>query len=160
MTVSPSIPLFLNGRPATIAGLVVPVIIETIKRSVGWTLSHIGEEVFKLLPSWANFNPAPSIVLIARVIGIGAPCMHRGPTRIGPAAGHTMRDLPGSRMRHKLRASAALGEFTFEVAGHDNPSFSAIAPTTPISAGRSWPIRCSFYNHQLSEPMANQINQM
>jgi hypothetical protein len=58
--------LLAVSRPTDISRFVVAIVIDTVKH-VSWrTFSNISQEVFKFVPTGANFDPALSIVFVAR----------------------------------------------------------------------------------------------
>ena len=75
--------LLFAGGPAAISRLVTPVIIWiSVDRLSGWPLSHIGEEMFKSLPSFADLDSAASVVIKILVFGITASFAHRSPASV------------------------------------------------------------------------------
>jgi hypothetical protein len=56
-----------------------------------WSLAHIGEEVFKFVPAFANLNAFGSVAIKAFVSGIVAAHEHATPSVIGRCSGHAVR---------------------------------------------------------------------
>ena len=71
--------LLFSRSPSTIARLVIPVIVNTIKRMVGWSYSHVSQEVDKEIPSVANGNSSSTISSVKPRLRIGATLFHAHP---------------------------------------------------------------------------------
>lgn len=54
-------PLLLGGGPPTVAGLVVPVTIDSIERGARWAFTYIGEEYIERLPRWSDGDPSVAV---------------------------------------------------------------------------------------------------
>jgi hypothetical protein len=78
--------LFGTRCPAAIARLVIPVIVDTIKRQIAWRVAHIGVEVGERQPALADCDAATAIVYVPLMLGVRAAHAHLGPNVIDPTA--------------------------------------------------------------------------
>ena len=86
--------LLSHGRPSAVFFVVVAVIVNAIKCACrGWPKPHIGNEVRKLLPSFADFDTAPRPSCMLRVVGLAATNKHAGPYFIFWRIGHSVRNF-------------------------------------------------------------------
>jgi hypothetical protein len=57
-----SVVRLLFGRsPTAISRRIRPIVFDAIQRTLGWTLAHIGKEIFKSKPAFANGDAATAI---------------------------------------------------------------------------------------------------
>ena len=75
--------LLLRRRPAAIRELVVPVVIFAVKSEPWRPLAHIGEEVFKDVPSSADGNATAAVILPFGGLRIRTSLLHASPRLIG-----------------------------------------------------------------------------
>lgn len=68
-----------GARPATVARLIIAVIIFSIQRVALWRPSHISEKKTKIGPSFADFDPSSAIVPKVGVVWIQASSSHFTP---------------------------------------------------------------------------------
>ena len=108
----------------------------------GRTLPHISEEIIEVLPSGADANAAPTVILEAFYFGIAAARTHLTPARIFSAVA-----LSGSmamdRIRYCCRTSRGAGSiffaktatasgcFPLQTLGKNNSQGSTVAETEP-----------------------------
>jgi hypothetical protein len=71
--------LFRSCCPSAVSGLVVAVVVDAVNRKAKRLLAHVGKEVFKDLPSFANHYPSTAVMLETLPIRIGASGMHSSP---------------------------------------------------------------------------------
>lgn len=82
--------LLFRQSPTTVSRLVVPIIVNPIKRversviggSTLWTITHIGYEVRKVVPSFAHADASPPIIGVAWVPRVVATLPHICPDRV------------------------------------------------------------------------------
>lgn len=80
--------LLLTGGPPAIPWLVIPIVINPVKRESSRTLAHIGQEVFETrLPSGADGNPSSAIVFIALMRNVVTSGLHACPDVVFGSAG-------------------------------------------------------------------------
>lgn len=76
--------LFVNRSPATIAGLVVAVIVDAVERFPLWAFAHVAKKGGKTIaPFFAHGDPAASPSGVIRVAFIKASCLSPDPTAQG-----------------------------------------------------------------------------
>ena len=69
--------LLRTGRPAAVAGFVVAVVVDAIKRMYRrWTSSHVRQEVREVLPAVTYGNAPPAVIPIRRISRIAASLSH------------------------------------------------------------------------------------
>ena len=56
--------LLAFGRPSNIAGLVITIVVDSVKSSVIRTFAHVSEEILKPSPASADRNVATPVILI------------------------------------------------------------------------------------------------
>lgn len=74
--------LFSRRSPSAILWSVVAIIVNTLKAHVSGRLAHIGEEVGKFFPSFADLNSSTAVVTVIGSRGVGAASDHVTPARI------------------------------------------------------------------------------
>src|SRR3990167_4044952 len=82
--------LLLFGCPTTVFKTIATIVVYSIKAQVfGWTISHIIEEVDKVIPSWVfDLYSASAIISIGLIVLVIAPLDHALPSVIYPSARH------------------------------------------------------------------------
>lgn len=160
----PTIGVLLGGcRPATIAGLVVAVVVGiAVQGHTGRTVTHIAQESREVTaPLGANTNTAPAIARIAVVIGIFTPDNHRLPTVVGARGRFVFRTVrlavtPPARRRHfACQTTARLADPTPQMRCSDGADRAAVAATAPqgISVATLGPR----FNQPTAETQADQM---
>jgi len=73
--------LLLSGGPPTVAGFVVPAIVDTVKtHSGGWALAHVREEGYEgLTPAFTHTDASTAVVAKVRHVRILATLDHVSP---------------------------------------------------------------------------------
>lgn len=118
-------------RPATVAWLVVPVVVNPVNRHPDRALSHVGEEVLEYLPAF-TYPDASVTVDGGRGPSGSAPPSHRLPDPVGrrpPSARLTVgvrevRNLP-------QQAAARLSGVSHQTAVVNHPACAAFAAAEP-----------------------------
>lgn len=83
--------LFIQSGPSAVFGAVIAIIIYTVKRAFfAGGFAHIGEEVFKDLPAFADLDTASAIVGVTFKVGISAAGAHIAPDGIHAGFGHAV----------------------------------------------------------------------
>lgn len=117
-SVTPMVTVLLLVRsPSTVTGFVVPIIVLSIDAvSARWPGAHVGEEVFKTLPSLADLYPSSAVVCELLVVGIRTSLPHRRPDPIfrrhSPVPGLSMLQANSCAMGHPkfaTKTAARLG---------------------------------------------------
>lgn len=95
--VAPSVSTLLDaGSPLAVLGAVVAVVVLTVNAvPLAGTLSHVSQEVSKIVPSTADPDAPAAVVEETDALGVVTPRPHRGPNIVGwrsplavcPAAG-------------------------------------------------------------------------
>ena len=65
--------------PLAVGGCVIAVVVDALDGQAFWSWPHIGEEIFKLVPSFANCNTAATIVFEVFKIFVVATLHHGVP---------------------------------------------------------------------------------
>lgn len=84
--------LVCGGRPTTILGAVVPIVVDAINRVTSRAGSHVCKEVREYAPAVAYCNSSPPIASVVRVVWVvaaaphGLPCLVFSGVRSGIAA--------------------------------------------------------------------------
>lgn len=76
--------------PPTVVGRVVSVIVNPIKSHVLWRLPHILKKVFKVMPSFADFYSAATIIFKVNIFRVIAPGLHVSPNAKKFSFSHAM----------------------------------------------------------------------
>src|SRR5262245_39145537 len=80
--------LFTSRPPFAIFWSVVPIIVYAFERMLwAWLMTHIGKEIFKLAPSFADLNATPAVIFVAYIVRIVAPLPHANPTTVFDCVG-------------------------------------------------------------------------
>lgn len=108
--------LFGHRDPLAIHGFVISVVVDAIKRATKWALTHIGNEVSKVRPSFANAYAASAVERVILRARIATSLEHSGPYRVLRRLVHTVSLHP---------AAAGLGMPPLEI----RASYNALAPT-------------------------------
>lgn len=67
--VAPIVGLFFSSSPTAVARLIITIIINAVYRKIwAWSYTHISVKVFKLTPTFTNFNFTTTIIMIASII--------------------------------------------------------------------------------------------
>lgn len=75
--------LFIVCAPVTILRFVISVVVSPLKRELGgWSLAHIGKEIFEFAPTFTDLDAATTISVKAIVSRIGHPLNHRSPDMV------------------------------------------------------------------------------
>lgn len=74
--------LLFSTRPFAITGLIVLIIINSIKRVAFGRLAHIIIKLFKRVPALANFDAPATVIFIIRLVGVVATLSHINPRKI------------------------------------------------------------------------------
>jgi len=68
-----------TGCPAAVARLVVAVVVDPVEAAAVGALAHVGEEVGKRMPAFADADPASAVVVPADVARVLAAVEHIPP---------------------------------------------------------------------------------
>lgn len=117
--------------PSAIAGLIIAIVIYPVDGFARRAFAHVGIEIVKDEPSFANGDAAPAIVFVPRLAMIGASPNHRYPRIPGWGTGEAMPCKAGS-YRVLGKAAARAHGASSKIVGNGNSVFrSAVAVTEP-----------------------------
>lgn len=129
--------LFLGSRPSAIARFVVAVVVDAVKGCPNGTWPHIGKEVLKGVPAFADRDSSASIAVEVGSSWVGAALVHIVPddvlTAPSPLAGMAMLSGVGSVEPHPVdtKAATTTGVALCQVAARDDDVGTAFAVTEP-----------------------------
>lgn len=91
--------LLIIGRPSAITRLIVAAVVDALQ-GVEWRRfrAHVGKEVVKALPTFADGNAAPAISWVLRSFGILAALLHGAPRPVFRRVAFAMRRIPGCHL--------------------------------------------------------------
>ena len=157
--------LFFRCGPTTIAGLIVPVVIDAVDAMFGrGAVAHISQEVLEgVTPALADRNPAATVPRPVFTLRVCAAIDHMSPRSIfrgTPLSSACMTMLQTCLCRpFSLQTAAALRMSGLEVVSGCNCFSAAITSTSPD--GLFFPIgapsRESLYDSQTTEPQGHQV---
>jgi hypothetical protein len=75
--------LFFACCPAAVAGLVIAIVVDAVKSGSGWAYAHIGEEIYKGEPPFANGDAPTSVALPPIAFLVETSGLHGRPRTIG-----------------------------------------------------------------------------
>jgi len=128
---APVIDLFGCSRPPAIAGSIAAVVVDAIKAAVGGSFSHIGEKIFKSVPSFADPNSSPSVVFVAFGRSVVAAREHPIPRCEGRRAFPSACMFVFDVITFVEQASARFCGAILEIAAASNPFVSAGTDAVP-----------------------------
>jgi hypothetical protein len=147
--------LFFHGSPLAVTGFVVAVVIYTFY-SMFWCrwFSHVGIEVFKFVPAFADFNAATTIINIGFMLWVFTSCFHVLPTAIA-----TRLILPVRLPEIMFIATAGFAVFILKIT-RLNCCFLSTKTRALIHYFASRRVFYSFQNCQSSKLIARQISKL
>jgi hypothetical protein len=125
LAITPIATLLFLGRPFAIRWFVVSIIIYPIYALLCWTCSHVGKEIFKFLPSLADFDASATVVFIICGFWIFTSLAHGYPTAMAGIFAHSMSNISG----------APTAFFAFKLTSVSPVFFPVITQTFPICLG-------------------------
>jgi hypothetical protein len=128
--------LLLHGRPAHIAGLIVPVVVDTIQSCLQWTFAHIGKKILELSPPFANRDASAAIIREVFKIRIPTTIKHLGPacvSWISNASPILSMLRIASKPRFPAEAAATQCPSANKIIAPNDRRLPAIANTIPSS---------------------------
>ncbi len=122
------------ASPTAVGGLVVPVIVDAVQRSVRRALAHVGKKIVEQLPRLAKGYAFSAVMLPAIVFRVGASLDHGGPRTVSFRHAVFPR-MPVSKMIGMVSFDAATAVcFSFNCASCRYRDFNtAIASEDPAS---------------------------
>ena len=129
-TRAPSIAaLFFVRPPSAVVRLIISIIIDAIQCSVMRSFAHVGVEIFKRHPPFADRDAARSIVLVGGHVRIEASGFHRTPDGVNgrPPSAVRFSVAPPFSTAARFRVSAR------QITHQSGTCFPAVAETSPIS---------------------------
>lgn len=110
--------------PAVFWG-VRPVVVDSVNRCADRLISHVSVKINKrLAPRIADDNPAPAVIRVARVIGIGASLEHALPCPVLPRTKKSVR-------RVGAQAAASVAVWFFQIVGGASEKTATVADAQP-----------------------------
>jgi hypothetical protein len=123
--------LFFLGLPATVARLIVAVVVETTERMMRRTLAHIGHECLEaILPTVTHRNATSAVVSIIHRIRIKTPRLRCAPRTILTAKGLAVCQMQGSG-KFVIETAAAASISGSQGIASNNALVAAITPAHP-----------------------------
>jgi hypothetical protein len=142
----PTIPfLFGHRRPFAISRFVPTVIVDSLNRESSRSFPHVSQKVDEREPSFADFNPASTVIFKVRITRVGATLNHYRPFAICSAFGFPMLNwttaatfggrtfLQGHIEHSGNRATLALHHARASSATTRHPMNRAIAENFPFA---------------------------
>lgn len=136
---SPVLSLLVPRGPDAVLRTVGSAVVHTFNRILGWTLSHISNKIFNLMPPTANSNSSSPVIFIIERIGVVTSIEYAAPDHIERmnilASRQTMRRtrtcISSAAARTNCARSNSLAANCMQI--------SAVASTQPkyLLAGRS-----------------------
>jgi hypothetical protein len=153
--------LFSPSGPSTILRRIVSIIVLTINSESVRAKSHIGKEIFKFIPSLANFNASATIKFIITSVRIVASAAHIFPQSINFRISHPMSFASYSKPRNLQTSTGSSYSFinTLQIRCENNTFFSAIA-TTKISDMVARIIGGPRKHEKIVKSFSNEINKL
>ena len=108
--------LLLEGRPATVALLVVAVVVDAVQREPGRAFSHVVEEVLETVPALADGDTPTAVAWPVAARWTAAPLQHARPRVVSSRA--TARSVSMMPSHPSMKASAE-GQIVDEVGAGD-----------------------------------------
>ena len=132
MTPSPIKHLFRPSCPATIAGFVASVVINSIDSFSSGSFAHVSKEVLEDEPAFANGDSASAVAFEANVFRTRTSSLHSSPRKISwrafPSTGVSVRSWDA-----ELVAPAVCHAPSFQVGEVRDGQISTVALTDPSS---------------------------
>ena len=144
----------LSGRfPSAILRTVAFIIVYPTKAISGWLNTHVIKEVLKTVPTLAHLYPTATVITIAFLAGILAPCDHRTPAIVSRCVtfdGMTMCDIVAP-----LPDASACSLSRTSVAGNQSAFVNFYSPSAKADAKES--PRIEFTDHfELSKSFSDE----
>ena len=149
------------GSPTAIFWAVTAVIVNPLQSVIRRAFAHIGKKILKHLPTVANQNAAPAVMMKRRIFGILASLTHGKPRLVNARSGMPMREVVGAHMSGTSAGlppalTSAGNDFSSsEVACTNGLDCAAITLTNPISAR----VFMLLHNSQIAKALSSQIHQ-
>lgn len=155
-----SVPLLLrHRRPSTVLGTVASIVVDSIDGKPGGTVSHVGEKVSVIHPSFANGDAAPAVIGVEAVRRVCASVQHGPPYVVSGELGRSAVHARGrvtARRGLAREASARRGMPGRQTLADREVFGSAVASASPSSllVARD---AVQFKNDAATEPLPGQI---
>lgn len=125
--------LHVPSGPATVFGLVVPIVVDAVERHAGRAMPHVGKERREALPPFAHLDAAAAVVAESMMVGVPAPLPHATPQ---PIRRHLGQAVSGVSRRSQFADKTTAGRCVSgaEMRDRDFHEVAANAATTPTDA--------------------------
>ena len=146
--------LFFDGGPLAVLRRVVSIIVNSVKRFSVWLLSHVSNEVLKLLPTFTNSDSTTTVIREGFVSRIAASVMHPAPKNVNSG---TTVSMGTASLRDKLSLQATTGsggapyEIIVKCFNHVSAIALAFACRMTLTAWKFDPLSLPEHN-KLSKP--------
>jgi hypothetical protein len=152
----PAVPgLLAPGCPPTVARLVMAVVVSPFKTVVRRRpYPHVGKEVFKLVPPFADTDAASAVAPVANKSRVFTPLDHHRPDAVLGGPREAVRNAP-KRLYLSLQAAATSRVAFRQAYGERGASFTTIAPAHPR---RPVLVPGQRNGDQPAEPLAGVVN--
>ena len=124
--------LLMPSRPAAVVRLVVTCVVDAVERLTFRPLAHIGQEVLKLKPAFANSDAAATITFPVLRIRVPAAIQCRLPaaisSRLAASSGVAVRFTMGFRV--------AVAQYSMKM--HVAPAASIDGPLAAFNRASTW----------------------
>lgn len=153
--------LLPGSGPAAVAGLIVPVVVDTVERSADRPFAHVGQEVDEDKPTFTDLDA--SAMPIAGVVGASSATLEHG--RPGAISGRgeaanacavRKRPRPDLRGQLFLETSATSGVSGSEQARAAQEQGAASAAAVPEPTGAVFFVAAR-YDGEATEALSNQV---
>lgn len=145
--------LLLPRRPADIAGLVIPVVVDAVEREPHRPQAHIGQEVLKAdigpappsrdVPPTAHADTPSTVVLVLLMARVRASGQHRSPDGVLSGSGHAVRrECGGLHLAPVAAARHRSARYDVSLSGNNlGAAVASEGPEVPTGAGTVISIR-------------------
>jgi hypothetical protein len=156
------VPRLLSMRaPVAVAWTVAQIIISSLKRQAARAMSHVGKEVFKQPPSFANLNAASTVVVIARAIAVIATLPHSHPATVNAATSTAKSVTVLSRTFEcclSLEAPTRTCAVVVQICALNSGFDSAVATVAPVMASAAFITMRDSKNDQSTKTVSSDID--
>lgn len=136
LVVASVVRLLACGRPAAIARLVSAVVVASVDRHAGRPLAHVGQEVFKRLPSFTHCDPATAVQEVIHLRRTRTTHAHRAPGSPCRRVAHAVR-FPAvstaARLRLAVRKYAGGHEMIVPAVAAAQPDNVTVPPSVRLA---------------------------
>lgn len=149
--------LLSERSPSTITGLVIPVVINPVKRKAEWFLTHVFQKLLELAPPVAYRNATGAVVAVLVVVGVVAALTHCVPALERRCVGASVRFISTTHSDTCVVSQApARRSMSTPKVGQDNcgrvATFTSTQKTPDAFPGRLSMSLHLFHDHDRKSP--------